>query len=293
MGSHSEIAFFPYDLKLWTKYRDLWQEKDFSSKATSEVLITEILGDEKVIIAEDVPSVEEIVAAVVKSNPSKRGPEIVFDAFLSSYAKGRGKSIYGLKTPWNEFYAEEILATFDDAIFLHVMRDPRKSALSAMFVDGGSWFYDPQLHVSRWQRSAQLALRNKVKYGSRYHVVTYEELVKNPRAVVASLLPKLGLSYEEGMEKGDKQPGWQGTNTSFDQPGGSQAARKPELPPDLRHFYERRLRTELAALGYHVAPDSRWVRALWFPVLGLRLLGVFLLHRGIHVKSVVGKMLKR
>ena len=44
MGSHSDIAFFPYDLKLWTKYRDLWLEKDFSSQATSEELITRILA---------------------------------------------------------------------------------------------------------------------------------------------------------------------------------------------------------------------------------------------------------
>ena len=293
IGSHSRVAFFPYDVKLWTKHSGDFSSWDFRDPDTVSQAVDRILIDEKVLIADVIPRREAVLKRLSLSRVGEIKATDIFDAFLLSYADLRDKEIYGLKTPWNEFHAEGILNAYDDAVFVHVIRDPRKSALSAIFVDGGSWFYDPMLHLTRWKRSANLALENKEKFGDRYQVVRYEDLAKDPATVAAELMPALGLAYEKGMERGDKQPGWTGTNTSF-APSASSEQRPPqELPVGLRFFYESRLAKELAHFDYTVGKQSPVRVAVALPGLWLRLLAVFLLHRGIEVKSSVGKIATR
>ena len=250
-------------------------------------LIAEVLNNEKVVIAPDVPTAAEIFAALDASEVPALGFEEMFDAFLRAYARKRGRPIWGLKTPWNEFYASDILDHFDDVVFLHLIRDPRQSALSAVYADGGSWFYDPALHVSRWKRSAQLALENKKRFGQRYQVVRYEDLARGPQGVTRGVLPFLGLEYEPGMEAGDKQPGWDGSKSSFAPSPGKKPAGPPTLPSDLQVVYSRRLRVELAAFGYPL-PQLRPITKIIGPIAGfLRIASIFLLHRGIAAKRLL------
>jgi len=287
LGSHSSVAFFPYDLKLWTALRDRFAGQDIGVEQNQRSLIAEILTNEKVVIAPDVPTAAEIFAALEASPATAVGVEEVFDAFLRAYARKRGRPIWGLKTPWNEFYASDILNHFDDVVFLHLIRDPRQSALSAIYADGGSWFYDPALHLSRWKRSAQLALENKQRFGQRYQVVKYEELARDPQGTIQGILPFLELEYEQGMEAGDKQPGWDGSNSSFAPSPGKKPAGRPTLPSDLQVVYSRRLRAELAAFDYPL-PHPSLTALIVGPIVGfLRIAFVFLLHRGIAAKRLL------
>jgi hypothetical protein len=290
LGSHSSVAFFPYDLKLWTSLRESFGSQDFGVAQNQSDLIAEILGNEKVVIAPDVPTAVEIFAALDASSSPPLRIEEVFDAFLRAYARKRGKPIWGLKTPWNEFYASDILEYFDDVVFVHLIRDPRQSALSAIYADGGSWFYDPALHVARWKKSAQLALENKQRFGNRYQVVKYEELAGDPKATVQSILPYFGLEYEQGMEVGDKQPGWDGSNSSFATGQGKKPARRPPLPPDLQVLYSRKLGAELTAFGYVLAQLPPIALIAGRLVGLLRMGSVFLLHRGIAAKRVLASL---
>jgi hypothetical protein len=281
------VAFFPYDLKLWTSLRDRLGGQDFGVEQNQKDLIAEILNNEKVVIAPDVPTAAEIFAALEASPATAVGIEEVFDAFLRAYALKRGRPLWGLKTPWNEFYASDILEHFDDVVFVHLIRDPRQSALSAIYADGGSWFYDPALHVSRWKKSAQLALENKKHFGERYQVVKYEELARNPQGTIQGILPFLGLEYEQGMEAGDKQPGWDGSNSSFASGPGKKRAGRPTLPSDLQVVYSRRLRAELTAFGYPL-PQLPLIAMVVGPIVGfLRMTSVFLLHRAIAAKRLL------
>lgn len=56
LGSHSSVAFFPYDLKLWRSLRERFGGQDFGVAQNQSDLIAEILGNEKVVIAPDVPT---------------------------------------------------------------------------------------------------------------------------------------------------------------------------------------------------------------------------------------------
>lgn len=252
IGSHSRFAFFPYDLRLWTRYWGESQERPISLRGAKE-LVWRIVSDEKALIADVRPSGDEVVEVLsAKYNGSWTASD-VFDAFLSSYAVGRSRASWGLKTPGNEIYAKDILKKWDDAIFFHVIRDPLSVAASVKHADGGSWFYDPFRHQNQWRESAQLSRINHDIFPDRYIIVRYEDLVLNPRTVSRTICAKLGVDYEKDMELGLRQPGWSGSNSSFTKEGSSERSPRKKLPPYLRNLYLRNLWPEMHALGYSVS----------------------------------------
>ena len=256
LGSHSDIAMFPYDLRLWTKYLPEFGLKPLAPE-DQKMLIQRLLSDEKTVIADDVPSFDEVWARLKMGQNTPVSAMHVFDSFLSSYAQRRGRPIWGHKTPWNEYHAEQLLGEWDDAFFIHLIRNPLDSALSAKYAEGGTWHYDPFLHVKRWRRSAEEAEINAQRFPGRYLVVRYEDLRAEPRSTSQAICGFLGLAFEDEMEKGLKQPGWGGDNSSFTSRGGSSGRnRHRRLPKYLKAFYQEELKREMQRFGY-VAAVSR------------------------------------
>lgn len=250
LGSHSSLAIFPYDLRLLTRYLGQFGTELMSPEQVKS-LVQQIVTDEKAVIVADAPTQDEVLISLGKLDVRPITALTVFDTYLSEYARKRGKNIWGLKTPWNEFYSEAPMDTWTDAIFIHLIRNPLDSAASAIHVDGGSWFYDPGLHISRWMESSNLAEINEAKYPGRYFVVNYEELKADPRGISKKLCQKLGLTYEEGMELGLRQPGWSGSNSSFNsysEPRG--LARQRKIPRHLEWLYLIKLQTPMHNWGY-------------------------------------------
>ena len=250
LGSHSEVAMFPYDLRLWTKY---WPEVGPGPLSTTgqKALLDSILLDEKTLIAEDVPSFEQVHERMIQGTKPTISAMDVFDCFLAAYARNRGRSVWGHKTPWNEYYATDILGEWSDVYFIHLIRNPLDSAMSAKHAEGGSWFYDPFLHIERWRKSAELAIQNVKTYPDRYMVIRYEDLRANPRLVSQSLCDFLGLKFEKGMETGSKQPGWGGNNSSFlSESTLKVGTRNKSLPRYLEKLYRKKLQPQMEHFGY-------------------------------------------
>jgi hypothetical protein len=294
LGSHSDVAIFPYDLKLWTRYLDTFTGIDLARPENQNHVIQALLSDEKVVIATDVPSLVSVRQVLDQNSSAPETLAEIFDAFLHAYANNRGRQSWGLKTPWNEFYAREILNSFQDAVFIHVIRDPRKSALSAIYADGGSWFYDPGLHIQRWKKSAELAQVHSEEFDSRYFVIRYEDLAATPKETVQKLVASMGLPYEENMELGLGQPGWDGSNSSFTEvPSPKGSTRRPALPFDLEILYSRKLASQMSYFSYPVG-DTPWLLAVVGSVsLFARLVLVWTVHRVIALKRVSRGMVKR
>ncbi len=250
VGSHSKVAMFPYDLRLWTYFGARHSGQNLSLEQ-AESLLRGILSDKKALMADVLPTVDEVQALLSQSEIEGLTANQVFDCFLEAYASRRGKPWWGLKTPWNEFYAGEILENLADVVFLQIMRNPLDSAASAKHVEGGSWFYDPFSHIDRWRRSAQASRKNVELYPGRYHVVRYEDLAADPAGTARNLCNQIGLEYEEGMELGLKQPGWPGSNSSFvASVGSSRPLKKRTIPHYLRTVYNYELAEEMRALDY-------------------------------------------
>lgn len=281
LGSHSEVAMFPYDLRLWTKY---WPEVGPGPLTTNgqKALLNSILLDEKTLIADDVPSFEQVHERMSQRTKPTMSAMDVFDCFLAAYARNRGRSVWGHKTPWNEYYAADILGEWSDVYFIHLIRNPLHSAMSAKHAEGGSWFYDPFLHIERWRKSGELAIENVKTYPDRYMVIRYEDLKANPRLVSKSLCDFLGLKFEKGMETGSKQPGWGGNNSSFlSESTLKVGTRNKSFPRYLEKLYRKKLKPQMEHFGYlDTSVDRRfdsvhilavgchrlWLRALYFAI---------------------------
>jgi hypothetical protein len=89
------------------------------------------------------------------------------------------------KTPQNERYAGRF-APFQRARFVQLVRDPRASlaSLEAVYRTAGIADVDAAEHARAIGRSLQLALGNPRRFGNRYLVVRYEDLVARPEEEV-------------------------------------------------------------------------------------------------------------
>lgn len=286
VGFHPAVAVFPYDLRLWTKY---WPQLGPAplNRGEQDGLIHDIVGGEKSTIADDLPNPEEIKKLFYSDESVPITAMDVFDSFLKAYAEKRGRSIWGHKTPWNEFHAKEILDKWGDAFFLHLVRNPLRSAASAKHADGGTWFYDPFLHIDRWRESANLAIENQRLYPGRYVVIRYEDLRAEPRQVTQSLCKSLGLEYQEGIERGLSQPGWDGNNSSFGRGGGVPAeSGKNHLAGYLERFYRRELWQQMEVFGYIGVPDIRRFGLFDSLAVGFHRLWLGCIYRAVRVKKL-------
>jgi Sulfotransferase family len=118
-------------------------------------------------------------------------------AFYAMYAASQGKPHSGEKTPDNIFVMRELGALLPEAHFIHVIRDPRDTALSWR----KTWFAPSQDFAVLGQ-----AWRHHVEIGraagatlAHYVETRYEDLVTTPQAELGRLCAFLGIDFAPAM----------------------------------------------------------------------------------------------
>jgi hypothetical protein len=139
-------------------------------------------------------------------------------AFFNYHRDLSGCPRAGLKTPFNEFYFEDIRQCFPDSKFIHVVRHPLDAASSYKKVKEKSWggstnFYH---HIQQWKRSVGLGRAFQEKYPGQYRVIKYEDLLDNPEKETRGICGFLGLEFHPQMLEMSGHPGWKGHNSSFE-----------------------------------------------------------------------------
>lgn len=118
-------------------------------------------------------------------------------AFYDLYAASEGKRHAGEKTPDNIFVMREIAAVLPEAHFIHVLRDPRDTALSWR----KTWFAPSQdFHVlgQAWRHHVEAGRRAGAALPN-YVEVRYERLVREPAPQLARLCEFLRIPYAAAM----------------------------------------------------------------------------------------------
>ena len=131
------------------------------------------------------------------------------------FESGRlGKVHCGDQTPRHVFYIKEMASMFPGAQFIHMIRDPRAVLLSqkqkwrAGRKRGQPFFevlrtrlnYHPITTAIIWKKSVQAGLNaEKDMPGAKLKAVFFENLVRNPEAVVRMLCSFLGLTFSTNM----------------------------------------------------------------------------------------------
>lgn len=120
--------------------------------------------------------------------------------FYDLYAASEGKPRAGEKTPDNIFVMREIAALLPEAHFIHVLRDPRDTALSWR----KTWFapsQDFRVLGEAWRHHVD-AGRHAGASLAHYVEVRYEALVQNPADALARLCDFLALPFVPAMTDG-------------------------------------------------------------------------------------------
>jgi hypothetical protein len=103
------------------------------------------------------------------------------------------------KTPGNEARVEALLALFPRARFLHVVREPRANLASIkQLVRYRGWRWRAPMTIWRLRRSLAAAHANRRRLPpDRYHVVRYEDLVTDPRGVMAGVAAFIAVGWDD------------------------------------------------------------------------------------------------
>ncbi len=109
-------------------------------------------------------------------------------------------------------------ALFPDALFIHIVRDPRASVASLMKVywwpDLQVWNQDKvtpkeweasgrdpiRLAANLWADETQLAMQEAASLGDRYKRVFYEDLIENPQKFFDEIFEFCGLAWNTSFE---------------------------------------------------------------------------------------------
>jgi hypothetical protein len=111
-----------------------------------------------------------------------------YERIFTRYAERHGKHRWGDKTPLHTWHVDGMARLFPDAVFIGMIRHPGGSVGSNMGRFGHS-FKRATTHVGKYDREI---VRQAGRYGDRFALVRYEELVLRPEPVLRELLDWLG-----------------------------------------------------------------------------------------------------
>jgi hypothetical protein len=138
---------------------------------------------------------------------------------IHRHIRAQGATRFINKNTRNTRRIEYLHAVFPDAYFVHIIRDPRATVSSLMEVD---WWEDLQvwsegnvtprewrqrgkdqaeLAVALWRTETEYILDRREMFGDRYMIVTYEDLMGDPRKTLEGILTFSGLAWNDQMAR--------------------------------------------------------------------------------------------
>ncbi|MDA7675846.1 sulfotransferase [Akkermansiaceae bacterium] len=212
LGSHSKIAFIPFDLPLWTWLLDDWINKDFSVVENRIGLAQAIATHSKYLKSDTRVEERVLERKFIASGEDTYGGLI--GEFLEQHCMLTGKCIPGHKCPNSERNFDVISSSVRNPKFLQLVRDPRSVAES--FVHKES-FGELELGTffSEWGANVGFGVECSRLQPDQFMVVKYESLVAEPDLIVSQICDFIGIDFEVEMMQMQGHSGWSGSNSSF------------------------------------------------------------------------------
>lgn len=132
-------------------------------------------------------------SADFRIDPQLSYPELV-DDFLQQRLQKTGKEIMGATV---HHHFDRLLKIWPDARFIHIYRDPRDVARSAM---GMGWAGNVWIGSDIWVTAESLWASLVPRLSSdRYIEVKYEDLISTPETILTAICQYLGYDYDSLM----------------------------------------------------------------------------------------------
>lgn len=115
------------------------------------------------------------------------------------YAASKGKPRWGQKTPRLVRQLDLLSDRFPEALFIHIVRDPRAVACS---LTRSNVHHSTPLHAAtRWVRDVRAGLDFEAQHADRMLRLRYEDLVANPGPTLGLVAEFLGLRAPIGVAR--------------------------------------------------------------------------------------------
>jgi hypothetical protein len=200
------------------------------------------LGIDPVRLAEDLRAGERSYARL-------------FALLHEQVAEAAGKPRWGDQSASIESCADDVLAAYPQATFVHLVRDPR-DRLAMEFRREPRRVGDVGRSTGTWLRSTHLAERNRDRHGDAYLVVRYESLVEHPEETVRGVCDALGEGFDPAMLRMPDVARYDEVRAASPEGIGVTAAfvgrYVAELRPDEVAFIERAAAAQMRRLGYRI-----------------------------------------
>jgi hypothetical protein len=146
--------------------------------------------------------VRKLTRRNIHSNYRHKGD--ILSAAVLSYGQATGQLTSNMKywlekSPYNEFFADQIFGWWPNATCIHVLRDPRDNYYSyrRKHPDWSAEFF-----AFNWNRSSSAGIKNMKRYGrKRYYLLQYENLTQFPKRTITELADFLNISWDETLTR--------------------------------------------------------------------------------------------
>jgi len=186
-------------------------------------------------------------------------------AFRATTAPTGAPQLWVEKTPQNESYAHRF-GSLPGARFVHVVRDPRATlaSLAEIYRKNGIGTFDAAQHARAIGRSLQLALTNRARFGSRYLVVRYEDLIAEPERQIEVVRNFFGIAPHETLLMPTAGGRAVRSNSSFlpGAPGLVESRRPGIVPPEHERLLGVFAARAASTFGYEIDAPRPLKRAV-------------------------------
>ena len=115
-------------------------------------------------------------------------------------AAGEKARRWGDKTPYYVLHMKMLLDKSPDAQFIHLIRDGRDCALSMFEREHDFRVYNTFFAAKYWEIYVEIGQQTGREIGSaNYHEIRYEDLLEDPKTVMASVCHFLGEDYSDSL----------------------------------------------------------------------------------------------
>lgn len=146
---------------------------------------------------------EAALLEALKTHPGVLTWPQVLEEWMMRLARHSGKQRWGYKTPQDFMHMDELAALFPGAVFIYILRDPRKMMRSFKNLprvktsgnqDGESRQYHPIIYSLYWKNAYNKVQQFIQRGKAPVEIVQFEELVRSPETVAARLAQFLNTS---------------------------------------------------------------------------------------------------
>jgi hypothetical protein len=218
---HSELHAHPHELKIGYPTKYTWPQIDLSDSPHRwletlfeySVLSHFKKGYKKEKKRDDaflflfLPSIQREIFLNYLSSIDSPTLRDVFDGYMTSYfgAWLNNQNSYGEKRFVTAFTARLAMTRANMESFFDIYPDGR---LISLIRDPKNWYPSAIRHKPRvcrgirdgmdlWKKNAQAMLRNKERYGDRFCILTFEDLISKTESVMGYLAKFINIKFED------------------------------------------------------------------------------------------------